>query len=475
MLTLSILIFLRGRRGRRAPLQLDVTAREAVVLEIYEELWRNDAAKEILAPREALAVTKEALALVDQSPFAISYASYSCGTFELLVDSKKLNFQLEESASNEISKSNGGRIHLANYDISIEFSRDSLQEEHVTITASLFISSEPVKGRFLSLLELLPHGIKFDCPVLIRSSYHVAGGWGFDSKLHMFYSEKFRSETSFNYVGGLSETRAKATYLKMNYFLREEFLEIQALSFCNLCSWSEGPCKVALSVFRNRGSDSKFGVTIALSCTHPDILRALKNYHVQENSKGFLTTSFITWNESWNNMEIALESVGEWKASATATFTVEDKNTVMKCPRESYLGPTKSFLVTKVASSVDPDVMMLLFNIIAYKTDSSKTPVDTVIVEINPLSETKIVSWTGNPDASSLNTNPSSGNGSSGFRERYRSSEGRNIYSLAGLNASGEHRTDSDGYESMPVESAGMRCFVFLDVALQISPFNRKE
>ncbi|XP_065828232.1 uncharacterized protein [Oscarella lobularis] len=400
----------------------------------------------------------EAEELWTPSPFAIRYASHSCGTFELFVDSTMLSFKLEESASNEISKSKGGRIHLANYDISIEFPRDSLQEEHVTITASLFISSEPVKGRFLSLLELLPHGIKFDLPVVIRSSYHVAGSRSVDSKLHMFYSEKFRSETFFNYVGELSESSVKASYLKMDYFFGEKFLEIQALSFCNLCSWSEGPCKVAFSVFRNRGSDSKFGVTIALSCAHPEILRNLKNYHVQENSKGFLTTSFITWNKSWSKMEIALQSDDEWKASATATFTVEDKNTVMKCPRESFLGPTSNFLLTKVASNVNADVTSIQFNINAYETDlTAPVTMTQIIVDINPLSDTKIVTWTGDSDTSSLYSSPSSGNGSSGSRERFscRSGEGRNIDSLVGLNASGEHRTDSDGYESMPVDSAG--------------------
>ena len=117
------------------------------------------------------------------SPFAIRYASHPCGPFELFVESTKLSLKLEESAAMEISKSNGGSINLANYGILIEFPRDALQGERVTITISLFISSEPVKGRFVSLLELLPHGIMFDRPVLIRSSYHVAGSRSVDSKL----------------------------------------------------------------------------------------------------------------------------------------------------------------------------------------------------------------------------------------------------------------------------------------------------
>ena len=418
--------------------------------------------------REVLDDTRQALALADSSPFAIRYASHSCGTFELFVDSTKLCFKLEESTSSETSKSKGGRIHLTNYDILIEIPPDALQEEHVIITASLFISSEPVKGRFVSLLELLPHGIMFDRPVLIRSSYHVAGSRSVDSKLHMFYSKKFRSDTALDYVGELSETKAEATFLGMKYFLREEFLEIQALSFCELCSWPEGLYNVAFSVFRSSGSASKFGVTIALSCAHPDILRALKIYHVKENNEGFfLKTSFRTWEESWSKVEIALECDDEWKASGKAAFTVEDRNTVMKRPRGSFLGPTQGFLLRKASDidSANAGMTTLQFNMSAYKPDlTTWVDIGQIIVETNFSSATKVVPW--DPDTVSVYSSPSSGNSSGNSRTgiSYSSSEGRNsgIFPSGCLNTSGALRADSDGYDSMPVESPGMNCFVYL-------------
>ena len=361
------------------------------------------------------------------APFSMKYVFQFCTTFELLVGSKQLSFKLEESTSNEISKSKGGEIELSNSGIIIEFPPDALQEINITISASIFVSLEPVEGRFLSLLELLPHGIKFDRPVVIRSYYHVAGSRDFGSTLHIFYSENLKSEMFLNiflnYVGKLSEISAKASYSKMDYFLREEFLEIRALSICNLCFWNEGLCKVGFSVFCTKGSDSQFGVFIVLSCAQPEILDAIKNYHVQKNSKGFLTMSVSRWNESWRKMEIALESDGKWVASQMATFMIEDRNTVMKCSRKSYLGPTKSFLVTKATSNVDAGVAMLKFNINAYKTDSP-IYVDQIIV--NPSTAT----WFVDADFSSS------------------------------LKAVKEHRADSDDDEGMPVESIGMNCFV---------------
>ena len=77
------------------------------------------------------------------------------------------------------------------------------------------------------------------------------------------------------------------------------------------------------------------------------------------------------------------------------------------------------------------------------------------------------------PDTLSVYSSPSSGNSSGNSRNGigYSSSEGRN----SGIFPSGCLNPDSDGYESMPVESAGMRCFVLLEVTIQISPFNTKE
>ena len=385
------------------------------------------------------------------APFSMKYVFQSCATFELLVGSKQLSFKLEESTSNEISRSKGGEIELSNSGIVIEFPPDALQEVNVTISASIFVSSEPVKGRFVSLLELLPHGIKFDCPVVIRSYYHVAGSRGFDSKLHLFYSNKFRSETFLDYVGELSETSAEASYSKMDYFLRDEFLEIRALSFCNLCAWSEGPCNVALSAFRKRGNNSKFGMTVALSCAHPDVLRKLKRFHVKENNESFLTSSVCTWDESWKRVEVVLEGEDEWRASGKATFTIEARNTVMKRPGDLYLGPTKGFVLTKV-SDIEAGISTLQFNVNAYTATDPSAAVDVsqIILEIDTSSTTNIVPW--HPDSDTLSVHShassSSGNFSAGSRDSLYSNR-----SIPGF------RDDYERRRVPSIKSAGIRSF----------------
>ena len=85
-------------------------------------------------------------------------------------------------------------------------------------------------------------------------------------------------------------------------------------------------------------------------------------------------------------MEIALECDDEWKASGKAAFTVEARNTVMKCPRGSFLGPTRSFLLRKASDidSANAGMTTLQFNMSAYETDlTTSVDIGQIIVETN--------------------------------------------------------------------------------------------
>ena len=266
----------------------------------------------------------------NRSPFEVKFLS-SCSTDNdspsllFLVNGQKVEL-IRRLTNPRLIGDEGGELVCAPFKVKIPPGAVSCKSR---LSLSVFFSEDPVQcsreddtSHFV-VIELLPHGMRFEKDVVIERQlkhHFQPGNSGCpNARFTFFYGAGLYPNEIYEYMGTLCNASRTDVYREMTLTLESNFVSLTSKSFCQICLfWTLGEFFASVALFSRRTDSlqTRLEVEAILSCTCEENLDEIET---RQNKKG-LTTSTEPWRFrcrtkgiACQELVISLEDSDVWK------------------------------------------------------------------------------------------------------------------------------------------------------------------